>query len=88
MREIGTPKIGSDIMNSHIKRPRNTINWRIGSGKKAIFQSHIHEIADKKTAYNKGRLYICCPGVNFINALRAAFAHVDPKSVKRYQLFY
>jgi len=24
------------------------------------------------------------PGVNFINVLRAAFAHVDPKSVKRY----
>ena len=56
MREIGTPKIGSHIMNSHIKRPRNTINWRIGSRKKAIFQSHIREIADKKTAYNEGRL--------------------------------
>ncbi len=24
------------------------------------------------------------PGVNFINVLRAAFAPVDPKSVKRY----
>ncbi len=24
------------------------------------------------------------PGVNFINILRAAFAHADPKSVKRY----
>ncbi len=58
MREIGTPKIGSHIMNLHIKRPRNIINWRIGSRKKAIFQSHILEIADKKTAYNKGRLYI------------------------------
>ncbi len=57
MREIGTPKIGSHIMNLHIKRPRNTINWRIGSGKKAIFQSHIRKIADKKTAYNEGRLY-------------------------------
>ncbi len=55
MREIGTPKIGSHIMNLNIKRPRNTINWRIGSRKKAIFQSHICEIADKKTAYNQGR---------------------------------
>jgi len=26
MREIGTPKIGSNIMNLHIKRPRITIN--------------------------------------------------------------
>ncbi len=26
IREIGTPKIGSHIMNSHIKRPRITIN--------------------------------------------------------------
>jgi len=26
MREIGTPKIDSHIMNLHIKRPRNTIN--------------------------------------------------------------
>jgi len=25
--------------------------------KKAIFQSHIWEFADKKTAYNEGRLY-------------------------------
>ncbi len=26
MREIGTPKIGSHIMNLHIKRPRITVN--------------------------------------------------------------
>ncbi len=26
MREIGTPKIGSHIMNLHIKRPRMTVN--------------------------------------------------------------
>ncbi len=26
MQEIGAPKIGSNIMNSHIKRPRITIN--------------------------------------------------------------
>ncbi len=26
MREIGTPKIGSHIMNSHIKIPRNATN--------------------------------------------------------------
>ncbi len=58
MREIGAPNIGSHIMNSHIKRPRSTINQRIGSRKKAIFQSHLREIADKKTAYNEGRLYL------------------------------
>jgi len=57
MREIGTPKIGSNIMNSHLKRPRMTVNKRIGSRKKAISGSHICEIADKKTAYNEGRLY-------------------------------
>ncbi len=56
MQELGTPKIGSNIINLHIKRPRITINKRIGSRKKAIFQLHIREIADKKTAYNEGRL--------------------------------
>jgi len=29
----------------------------IGSRKKAIFQSHVCEIEDKKTAYNEGCLY-------------------------------
>jgi len=53
MREIGTPKIGS-----HIKRPRITVNQRIGSTKKAISGSHICEIADKKTTYNEGCLYV------------------------------
>jgi len=57
MREIGTPKIGSHITNSHIKRPRVTVNQRIGSRKEAISGSHIREIADKKTAYNEGCLY-------------------------------
>jgi len=33
MREIGTQKIGSHITNSHIKRPRVTVNQRIGSRK-------------------------------------------------------
>jgi len=57
MREIGTLKISSHIMNSHIKRPRITKNKRIGSRKKPFFQSHIREITDKKTAYNEGHLY-------------------------------
>jgi len=57
MREIGTPKIGSHISNSHIKRPRITVNQRIGSRKEAISALHIREIADKKTAYNEGCLY-------------------------------
>jgi len=30
----------------------------IGSRKKVISGSHIFEIADKKTAYNEGRLYM------------------------------
>ncbi len=28
--------------------------------KKAIFQSNIRKFADKKTAYNEGRLYMFC----------------------------
>ncbi len=40
-----------------IKRPKIPRNQVIGSLKKANFQSHICEIADKKTAYNKARLY-------------------------------
>jgi len=58
MREIGTQKIGSHVMNSHIKRPRITVNLRIGSRKMAISQSHICKIADKKVAYNEGHLYM------------------------------
>jgi len=34
MREIGTPKIGSHITNLHIKRPRITVNLRIGCRKR------------------------------------------------------
>jgi len=59
MREIGTPKIGFHITNLHIKRPRITVNQRIGSRKETISGSHIHKIADKKTAYNENRLYMC-----------------------------
>jgi hypothetical protein len=35
-----------------------TVNKRIGSRKKAISGSHIRKIADKKTTYNEGCLYI------------------------------
>jgi len=52
MREIWTQKIGWHILNSHI-----SVNLRIGSRKMAISQSHICKIADKKVAYNEGRLY-------------------------------
>ncbi len=44
-------------MKSHIKRPRMTVNWRIGSRKKDNSQSKIRKIADKKTAYNEVCLY-------------------------------
>jgi len=57
MREIGTPKIGSHITNSHIKRPRITVNQGIGSTKEAISGLHTCKIADKKAAYNEGRLF-------------------------------
>jgi len=59
MREIGTPKIGSNIMNSHLKRPRMTVNKRIGSRKKAISGSHICEIADKKMNFIKVIILTC-----------------------------
>ncbi len=54
MREIRTQKIGSHIMNSHVKRPRIATNYGIGSLKS--FQSHIHEITNKKTSYNEVRM--------------------------------
>jgi hypothetical protein len=56
MQEIGTPQICSHIMNLYIKRQKVTVNWSIGSRKKAIFQSNILELADKKSACNDGRL--------------------------------
>jgi len=58
MREIGTPKIGSHIMNSHVKRPsKDDCKLEDRFQKKAISRSHIREIADKKTAYNEGHLH-------------------------------
>jgi len=44
-------------MNLNIKRPRITVNQRIGSIKEAISGFHLCKIADKKTAYNEGCLY-------------------------------
>ncbi len=49
MREIGTPKIGSHIMNSH-KKTKNNCKLEDRFQKKAIFQLHVCEIEDKKTA--------------------------------------
>jgi len=54
--QIENPKICSHIMNSHVKGPNRKLEERFQ--KKAIFQLHIREIADKKTAYNEGRLYL------------------------------
>jgi hypothetical protein len=44
-----------------MKRPRITVNQRIGYRKETISGSHIREIADKKTAYNEGYLYFESP---------------------------
>ncbi len=44
-------------MNSHIKRPRMTVNWEIWSRNMANLQSQIREFADKKTAFNEVCLY-------------------------------
>jgi len=57
MQDIGTPKIGSHITNSNVKRPSITVNQRVGSRKEANPELHICKIADKKTAYNEGCLY-------------------------------
>jgi len=48
MQEIGTTKIGLNITNLQIKRPRIPVNQRIGSRKEAISGSHVFEIADKR----------------------------------------
>ncbi len=45
-------------MNLHIKRPKITVNQRIGSRKEVISGLYIWEISDNKTAYNEGCLYI------------------------------
>jgi len=48
LREIGTPKIGMHITNLHIKRPRITINFRVGSRKMAISQLHVSKMQIKR----------------------------------------
>jgi hypothetical protein len=45
-------------MNLHIKKTQDYHKLEDRFQKKAIFQSHIPEIADKKTAYKEGCLYI------------------------------
>ncbi len=60
MREIGTKKLGSHIMNFNVIRPSIPINQGIGSSKIDNFQWHIRELADKKTAYRKVCLYANC----------------------------
>jgi len=89
IREIGTPKIGLHITNLHIKRPRITVNKRIGSRKKAISGLHICKITDKKTAYNEGCLYYKTKKLRGKNNssnpppfLHAASTREDPKRVK------
>jgi len=72
MREIGTPKIGSHIMNLLIKRPKISVNKRIGSRKMAIFELHICKIADKKTTYNEGPLYL-----NFLKAYMHSLSNMN-----------
>ncbi len=58
MWEIGTPKMGLHEVNLYIKKTKDCCKIEDMFQKKAIFQSHIHKIADKKTTYNKGRLYL------------------------------
>jgi len=58
IREMGNPKIDWHITNLNIKRPRITVNLRIGSWKMAIFQLYLRKIADEKASYNKGCLYL------------------------------
>jgi hypothetical protein len=53
MREIETPKVGS-----HIKKTKDDGKLEDRFQKNAISGSHIRGIADKKTTYNKGCLYI------------------------------
>ncbi len=48
MQQLRTEKSGSQT-NSHIKRPRMTVNSGIRSRKMVNLQLQIHEIADKKT---------------------------------------
>jgi len=65
--EMWTPKIDSHLTNLHIKKPRTTVNYRIGSRKRAISQSHIPKVADKKIAFNKGRLHFMIKFVSHID---------------------
>ncbi len=44
-------------MNLHLKKTKDYHKLEDRFQKKAIFQLHICKIADKKTAYNEGRLY-------------------------------
>ncbi len=57
MRQIGTVEYDLHITSSNIKRPRMTINQRMGSINKDHSQSLIHKFADKKTAYNGVEVY-------------------------------
>ncbi len=63
MRELGTNKLGSHIMNSHIKRPRNINKLGDRFFKNSQFLIAHIQIPDKKTAYNEVRLYTAFPSI-------------------------
>ncbi len=58
MREIGTPKNRLAYNKFAYKKTKDNCKLEDRSQKKAISGSHLLEIADKKTAYNEGRLYL------------------------------
>ena len=61
MQVIGTSKIGLHITNSHIQRPRMTVNLRIGSRRPFLNRLYA-KLQIKKTAYNEGHLDLHCIG--------------------------
>jgi hypothetical protein len=58
MREIGTSKNMLTYNEFAYNKTNDHCKLEDRFQKKAIFQSHICEFEDKKTAHNEGRLYI------------------------------
>jgi len=64
MREIRTPKIGSHITNSNIKRPRITVNQTIGSRKEPFLDRTYAKLQIKRPHITRAAC-ISQPGINF-----------------------
>jgi len=72
-------RLGEKSCKKTLKHKKYLVKLKIGHEREPF--DHFHR---RTRSISTSRLGLSRQGVNFINILRAAFAPVDPKSIKRY----